>query len=102
MWEIPLRLTSIAPLISIYDDATVTTRLGVTKITPGFDTFDTVAVRKAMEDQVQAQFSAKTSPADAIAAAQKAADELLCPLCRADRAQARVKRRQTSSRTVDS
>ena len=46
---------------------------------PWFDTFNTVAVRKAMEDQVQALFSAKTSPADAVAAAQKAADELLRP-----------------------
>jgi len=46
---------------------------------PWFDTFNTVAVRKAMEDQVQAIFSAKTNPADAIVAAQKAADELLRP-----------------------
>jgi sn-glycerol 3-phosphate transport system substrate-binding protein len=46
---------------------------------PWFDTFNTVAVRKAMEDQVQAIFSGKTAPADAAAAAQKAADELLRP-----------------------
>jgi sn-glycerol 3-phosphate transport system substrate-binding protein len=46
---------------------------------PWFDTFNTVAVRKAMEDQVQAILSAKTNPADAVAAAQKAADELLRP-----------------------
>jgi len=46
---------------------------------PWFDTFNTVAVRKAMEDQVQAILSAKTNPADAVIAAQKAADELLRP-----------------------
>jgi sn-glycerol 3-phosphate transport system substrate-binding protein len=46
---------------------------------PWFDTFNTVAVRKAMEDPVQAVLSAKTSPADGVAAAQKAADELLKP-----------------------
>jgi sn-glycerol 3-phosphate transport system substrate-binding protein len=46
---------------------------------PWFDTFNTVAVRKAMEDSVQAILSAKTNPADGAAAAQKAADELLRP-----------------------
>jgi sn-glycerol 3-phosphate transport system substrate-binding protein len=46
---------------------------------PWFDTYNTVAVRKAMEDQVQAMLSAKISPADAAAAAQKSADELLRP-----------------------
>ena len=46
---------------------------------PWFDTFNTVAVRKAMEDQVQAIFSGKTTPADAVAAAQKSADDLLRP-----------------------
>jgi sn-glycerol 3-phosphate transport system substrate-binding protein len=46
---------------------------------PWFDTFNTVAVRKAMEDQVQAILSAKIAPADAVAAAQKAADDLLRP-----------------------
>jgi sn-glycerol 3-phosphate transport system substrate-binding protein len=46
---------------------------------PWFDTYNTVAVRKAMEDQVQAILAGKTSPADAAAAAQKAADELLRP-----------------------
>jgi len=46
---------------------------------PWFDTFNTVAVRKAMEDQVQAILSDKIAPADACAAAQKAADELLRP-----------------------
>ena len=46
---------------------------------PWFDTFNTVAVRKAMEDQVQAIFSGKAAPADAAAAAQKAAEELLRP-----------------------
>jgi sn-glycerol 3-phosphate transport system substrate-binding protein len=46
---------------------------------PWFDTFNTVAVRKAMEDQVQAILSGKVTPADAAVAAQKAADELLRP-----------------------
>lgn len=46
---------------------------------PWFDTYNTVAVRKAMEDQVQAILSGKMKPADAAAAAQKAADELLRP-----------------------
>ena len=46
---------------------------------PWFDTYNTVAVRKAMEDQVQAVLSAKTTPEAAIAAAQKNAEELLRP-----------------------
>jgi sn-glycerol 3-phosphate transport system substrate-binding protein len=46
---------------------------------PWFDTYNTVAVRKAMEDQVQAILSGKTSPAEAAAAAQKSADGLLRP-----------------------
>jgi sn-glycerol 3-phosphate transport system substrate-binding protein len=44
---------------------------------PWFDTYNTVAVRKAMEDQVQAILSGKTTPADAVQTAQKNADELL-------------------------
>jgi sn-glycerol 3-phosphate transport system substrate-binding protein len=46
---------------------------------PWFDTFNTVAVRKAMEDQVQAILSGKVAPVDAVVTAQKAADELLRP-----------------------
>jgi sn-glycerol 3-phosphate transport system substrate-binding protein len=46
---------------------------------PWFDTYNTVAVRKAMEDQIQAILSGKTTPASAIAAAQKNADGLLRP-----------------------
>jgi sn-glycerol 3-phosphate transport system substrate-binding protein len=46
---------------------------------PWFDTYNTVAVRKAIEDQVQAILSGKTTPADAVQAAQKNADELLRP-----------------------
>jgi sn-glycerol 3-phosphate transport system substrate-binding protein len=46
---------------------------------PWFDTYNTVAVRKAMEDQVQEILSGKTKPADAVAAAQKSADALLRP-----------------------
>jgi sn-glycerol 3-phosphate transport system substrate-binding protein len=46
---------------------------------PWFDTYNTVAVRKAMEDQVQAILSGKTTPAEAVRTAQKNADELLRP-----------------------
>lgn len=46
---------------------------------PWFDTFNTVAVRKAMEDQVQAILSAKTTPAAAARAAQQGAEALLLP-----------------------
>jgi sn-glycerol 3-phosphate transport system substrate-binding protein len=46
---------------------------------PWFDTYNTVAVRKAMEDQVQAILSGKTPPAEAVQTAQKNADELLRP-----------------------
>jgi ABC-type glycerol-3-phosphate transport system substrate-binding protein len=46
---------------------------------PWFDTYNTVAVRKAIEDQVQAILSGKTTPAQAVQAAQKNADELLRP-----------------------
>jgi sn-glycerol 3-phosphate transport system substrate-binding protein len=46
---------------------------------PWFDTYNTVAVRKAMEDQVQAILSGKTTPADAVQTGQKNADELLRP-----------------------
>ena len=46
---------------------------------PWFDTFSTVAVRKAMEDQVQAILSAKTKPEAAVKAAQQSADALLRP-----------------------
>ncbi len=46
---------------------------------PWFATYDTVAVRKAMEDQVQAVLSGKIKPAEAVANAQKAADELMRP-----------------------
>jgi ABC-type glycerol-3-phosphate transport system substrate-binding protein len=37
------------------------------------------SVRKAIEDQVQAILSGKTTPAQAVQAAQKNADELLRP-----------------------
>ena len=46
---------------------------------PWFATYATVAVRKAMEDQVQAVLSGRIKPADAVVAAQKAADDLLRP-----------------------
>ena len=44
-----------------------------------FDTYDTVAVRKALEDGVQAILSGKTTPEKAMAAAQRQADALLKP-----------------------
>jgi sn-glycerol 3-phosphate transport system substrate-binding protein len=46
---------------------------------PWFATFKTVPVRKALEDEVQAVLSGKKSPKEALAAAQKAADEILAP-----------------------
>ncbi len=46
---------------------------------PWFDTFETVAVRKAMENQVQALLSGRTTPAKAVKAAQAAADALMRP-----------------------
>lgn len=51
----------------------------LTYAVPWFDTFNTVAVRKAMEDQVQAILAGKIKPAEAAAAAQKNAEELLRP-----------------------
>jgi sn-glycerol 3-phosphate transport system substrate-binding protein len=47
--------------------------------TPWFATFNTVGVRKALEDQVQAVLSGKIKPAEAMALAQKNADTLLRP-----------------------
>jgi sn-glycerol 3-phosphate transport system substrate-binding protein len=44
-----------------------------------FATYNTVAVRKALEDQVQAVLSGKIKPAEAMSNAQKAADEILRP-----------------------
>jgi sn-glycerol 3-phosphate transport system substrate-binding protein len=46
---------------------------------PWFDTFETVAVRKAMENQVQAVLSGRTTPEAAVKAAQTAADALMKP-----------------------
>jgi sn-glycerol 3-phosphate transport system substrate-binding protein len=43
---------------------------------PWFDAYNTVAVRKAMEDQVQAILSDKTTPAEAAQTAQKNGDEV--------------------------
>ena len=51
---------------------------------PWFDTNNTVAVRKAMEDQVQAILSGKTTPADAVQTAQKNTRRTVAPLCRRD------------------
>ena len=44
-----------------------------------FATYNTVAVRKALEDGVQAVLSGKATPEAAMAAAQKEADELMRP-----------------------
>jgi sn-glycerol 3-phosphate transport system substrate-binding protein len=46
---------------------------------PWFATYNTVAVRKAMEDQVQAMLSGKIKPEAVVENAQKAADEILKP-----------------------
>ncbi|WP_341703294.1 ABC transporter substrate-binding protein [Ferrovibrio sp.] len=46
---------------------------------PWFATYNTVGVRKALEDQVQAVLSGKQQPQAAVEAAQKAADALLRP-----------------------
>jgi sn-glycerol 3-phosphate transport system substrate-binding protein len=46
---------------------------------PWFATYNTVGVRKAMEDQMQAMLSGKQSPEQAAANAQKGADELMRP-----------------------
>jgi sn-glycerol 3-phosphate transport system substrate-binding protein len=46
---------------------------------PWFATYNTVAVRKALEDEVQAMLSGKKSPAEAARAAQASADALLKP-----------------------
>jgi len=46
---------------------------------PWFATYKTLAVRKAMEDELQAVVSGKKSPKEAVVAAQKSADELLRP-----------------------
>lgn len=47
--------------------------------TPWFATFNTVGVRKAIEDQIQAVLSGKAKVPEAMEAAQKAANELLRP-----------------------
>jgi sn-glycerol 3-phosphate transport system substrate-binding protein len=44
-----------------------------------FSTYDTVGVRKALEDGVQAVLSGRASPEQAMAAAQKQADSLMRP-----------------------
>lgn len=46
---------------------------------PWFATYQTVPVRKALGDQVQAMLSGRVKPADAVAAGQRAANALLLP-----------------------
>jgi sn-glycerol 3-phosphate transport system substrate-binding protein len=46
---------------------------------PWFATYKTVAVRKAIEDELQAVLSGKKQPKEALVAAQKNADEILRP-----------------------
>jgi sn-glycerol 3-phosphate transport system substrate-binding protein len=46
---------------------------------PWFATYKTVAVRKAIEDEMQAVLSGKKTPKEALVAAQKAADEIMRP-----------------------
>lgn len=44
-----------------------------------FATYKTVPVRKAIEDELQAVLAGKKQPKEALAAAQKQADEILRP-----------------------
>jgi sn-glycerol 3-phosphate transport system substrate-binding protein len=44
---------------------------------PWFATYKTVAVRKAMEDELQAVLAGKKTPKEAVTAAQRAADEIM-------------------------
>ena len=46
---------------------------------PWFATYKTVAVRKALEDQLQAVLSGKIQPKAALVQAQKEADEIMRP-----------------------
>jgi sn-glycerol 3-phosphate transport system substrate-binding protein len=46
---------------------------------PWFATYKTVAVRKAMEDELQAMLAGKKTPKEAAATAQRAADEIMRP-----------------------
>ncbi|HML14087.1 MAG TPA: ABC transporter substrate-binding protein [Xanthobacteraceae bacterium] len=46
---------------------------------PWFATYKTVAVRKAMEDELQAVLAGKKAPKEAVAEAQRAADEVMRP-----------------------
>lgn len=46
---------------------------------PWFATYQTVPVRKALGDQIQAVLSGRVKPADAVAAGQRAANALLLP-----------------------
>jgi sn-glycerol 3-phosphate transport system substrate-binding protein len=46
---------------------------------PWFATYKTVAVRKAMEDELQAMLAGKKTPKETAAAAQRAADEIMRP-----------------------
>jgi len=44
-----------------------------------FATYNTVAVRKALEDEVQAVIAGKKKPAEALKAAQAKADDIMRP-----------------------
>jgi sn-glycerol 3-phosphate transport system substrate-binding protein len=46
---------------------------------PWFATYKTVAVRKAMEDELQAMLAGKKTPKEAAVAAQRAADDIMRP-----------------------
>ena len=50
---------------------------------PWFATYQTVPVRKALGDQIQAMLSGRTKPAEAVAAGQRTADALLRPYAEA-------------------
>jgi sn-glycerol 3-phosphate transport system substrate-binding protein len=78
----PNRAAYDMPEMKAYLDAHPDAKVAIDQLAhavPWFDTYSVVAVRKAMEDQVQAILSGRKKPAEAARAAQAAADELLRP-----------------------
>jgi sn-glycerol 3-phosphate transport system substrate-binding protein len=79
-----------APRIAAYDEPEMKSYMGeypdaevaldqLTYARGWFDTYNTMAVRKALEDGIQAVLSGKATPEAALAAAQKQADGLIDP-----------------------
>jgi len=71
-------LADMRAYLAKYPDAAVALKQ-LSYAVPWFDTYNTIAVREAMENQVQAILSAKATPAEAIKTAQQNADTLLKP-----------------------